>query len=67
MLAEEFPTLSLALIHKTIAFYLENQAEADLMIEGAHGELERQTVTSPDRPDLAELRRRLAARRALAS
>jgi uncharacterized protein (DUF433 family) len=29
MLAEEFPTLSLALIHKTIAFYLENQAEAE--------------------------------------
>src|SRR5947209_697623 len=27
MLHEQFPTLSLALIHKVIAFYLENQAE----------------------------------------
>jgi hypothetical protein len=32
MLAEEFPTLSLALIHKTIGFYLENRADIDTYI-----------------------------------
>ena len=32
MLAEEFPTLSLALIHKTIGFYLENRADIDACI-----------------------------------
>jgi uncharacterized protein (DUF433 family) len=67
MLAEEFPTLSLALLHKTIAFYLENQAEIDTYIAQVRSETDRHASTAPQGPGLAELRRRLAARRALAS
>ncbi len=32
MLAEQFPTLSLALIHKTLGYYLENRADVDAYI-----------------------------------
>lgn len=67
MLAEEFPTLSLALIHKTIAFYLENQAELDVIVARSREELERQAAAAPRGPSVTELRRRLAARRVLAS
>ena len=67
MLAEEFPTLSLALIHKTLGFYLENQAEVDGYVARCREEIERQASAAPEGPGLAELRRRLAARRALAS
>jgi uncharacterized protein (DUF433 family) len=67
MLVEQFPTLSLALIHKTIAFYLENEAEVDAYIARSREETERHASAVPGGPGLAELRRRLAARRALAS
>jgi uncharacterized protein (DUF433 family) len=67
MLLEQFPTLSLALIHKTIAFYLENQPEVDAYIAEAQDDLDRHERSVPRGPSLAELRRRLAARRALAS
>lgn len=32
MLASRYPTLSLSLVHKTIAFYLDNQAEVDAYV-----------------------------------
>jgi uncharacterized protein (DUF433 family) len=67
MLVEQFPTLSLALIHKTIAFYLENQPEVDAYIAEARDDLDRHERSAPRGPSLVELRRRLAARRALAS
>jgi uncharacterized protein (DUF433 family) len=67
MLAEQFPSLSLALIHKTIAFYLENQANLDAAIAQSQEEIERQASAAPRGPSLTELRRRLAGRRALAS
>jgi len=67
MLAEAFPTLSLALMHKTLGFYLENQAEVDAYVASCREEVERQASSAPQGPGLAELRRRLAARRALAS
>ena len=55
MLIEQFPSLPLALIHKVIAFYLENQAEVDGYVA---------STATPEgaipaaSPDLAELRRR---------
>ena len=55
MLAEEFPTLSLALIHKTIGFYLENRADIDAYIAQCRDEIERHASTAPRGPSLAEL------------
>ncbi len=60
MLAEHYPTLSLALIHKVIAFYLENQAEVDAYVAAYRSELERQEAETPRRgPTLEEMRQRL--------
>ena len=67
MMAEEFRTLSLALIHKAIGFYLENRTDIDAYIAQCRDEIERHASTSPHDPGFAELRQRLAARRTLAS
>ncbi len=56
----EYPTLPLALIHKVIAFYLENQAEVDAYIARARGALDRQAAASHQGPGMQELRRRMA-------
>ena len=58
---EEFPTLSLAAIYKVIAFHLENLALSNEYVEQCHEDVRRQATTSAT-PDLAELRRRLAAK-----
>jgi uncharacterized protein (DUF433 family) len=63
MLREHFPTLALALIHKVIAFYLENQAEADAYIARCQEEIERQEAAPRRGPSAAELRRRMEAKR----
>jgi uncharacterized protein (DUF433 family) len=63
-LCEVFPTLSLILIHKIIAFYLEHTAEVDQDTAASETEMERQRASTPRGPDLAELRRRLAAKQA---
>jgi uncharacterized protein (DUF433 family) len=62
MLACQYPTLALPLIHKVIAFYLENQAEVDAYVARCQEELARQREANPRRLDLAALRQRLAAR-----
>ena len=62
-IAVEYPTLSLAHIHKTLAFYLENRAESDAYVAKCHKELERLVATLPRAPTLVELRQRLEARR----
>ncbi len=64
MLLETFPTLSLAVIHKVLGFYLDHQVEVDASIAANEAELERQRTTAPRGPDLAELRRRLKAKQA---
>jgi|SRR6516225_7801943 uncharacterized protein (DUF433 family) len=61
-LAELFPTLTLAVIHKVIAFYLEHRAEVDAYVAGCEAETARQRTAALRGPDLAELRRRLAAK-----
>ena len=63
MLHDQFPTLPLALVHKAIAFYLENTAEVDAYIKRSREALDRQAAAAPHSPDAAELRRRMEARR----
>jgi uncharacterized protein (DUF433 family) len=63
MLHAHFPTLSLALIHKAIAFYLENRAETDVYIQRSREALERLAAAPQQGPDAAELRRRMEAQR----
>jgi uncharacterized protein (DUF433 family) len=62
-LAATYPTLPLALVHKVIAFYLENQAEVDQYVEQTRAEIERQAAVAPQGPSLAELKQRLEAKR----
>jgi uncharacterized protein (DUF433 family) len=59
MLACEYPTLPLSLVHKVIAFYLENRTTTDAYIAGCEEEIERQRSSVPNGPSAAELRRRL--------
>jgi uncharacterized protein (DUF433 family) len=63
-LLEAFPTLALALVHKIIAFYLEDQVAVDAYVATCKAEMERQRAVAPRGPDVAELRRRLAAKQA---
>jgi uncharacterized protein (DUF433 family) len=61
-LLEAFPTLSLALVHKIIAFYLEHSVDVNAYVAGCDVEMERQRAAAAHGPDMAELRRRLAAK-----
>ena len=61
MLACQYPSLPLALIHKVIAFYLENREEVDAYVATCRDELSRQRTTNPRRIDVEALRRRLEA------
>jgi uncharacterized protein (DUF433 family) len=62
-LHDHFPTLPLGLVHKLIAFYLENRADADAYIEQSREALDRLAAAPQQGPDAAELRRRIDARR----
>jgi uncharacterized protein (DUF433 family) len=59
MLLCQFPTLSLALIHKVLGFYLENQSEVDAYVAAEERAIEHLRATTPHGPSLQELRRRL--------
>jgi len=61
MLVCQYPTLPLALVHKVIAFYLENLAEVDAYVTSCQDELSRQRAANPRRIDEVALRRRLEA------
>src|SRR5688572_9716773 len=65
MLVGMFPTIPLLLVHKVIAFYLENQAAVDRYVEEHGVEMERQRASAAGRtgPTLQELRERLQKRR----
>ena len=55
MIHDHYPTLPLALIHKVIAHYLENQTEVDAYISACRQAME-QLAAAPQRgPDAAEL------------
>ncbi|SRR5579885_3451156 len=63
MIHDHFPTLPLALIHKVIAFYLENRAEVEVYVRESREALERLATGPQPGPDAAELRRRMEAKR----
>jgi uncharacterized protein (DUF433 family) len=63
-LLDVFPTLSLALLHKIIAFYLDHQTDVDAYVTQSEQDMERQRAATARGPDIAELRRRLAAKQA---
>ena len=62
MLVCQYPTLPLSLIHKVIAFYLENRSDVDAYVASCQTELNRQREASDRRLDLASLRERLGSR-----
>jgi uncharacterized protein (DUF433 family) len=59
IILDHYPTLNLALVHKVVAFYLENEAEVDSLI--AHNEAEMKRLQRQPRttPSLRELRKRM--------
>src|SRR5262245_57851333 len=61
MLVGQYPTLPLPLVHKVIAFYLENLAEVDAYVSACQDELSRQRAANPRGIDETALRQRLAA------
>ena len=61
MLVCQYPTLSLALAHKVIAFYLENQDDVDGYLAACRAELTQQRLSNPRRINVATLRQRLEA------
>ncbi len=63
MLALEYPTVPLSLIHKVIAFYLDNTADVDGYVAEQDREIDRQVAAAPPSPPLSELRKRLDAMR----
>ena len=65
MLAEAFPTLPLFLVHKVVAFYLENRAEVDDYIASEERATSAQMAVSPPTPGITELRNRLLAKQAV--
>ena len=60
MIAAEYPTLSLATIHKVIAFYLENRYEVDRYVAECDADMEVFAAAPRHGPTVEELRERLA-------
>jgi hypothetical protein len=67
MLACEYPTLSLALVHKVIAFYLENADEVDKYVTTCQTAVALLRAGAGKGPSLAELRRRMEGLRQVES
>ena len=63
MILGQFPTLQLAVIHKVIAFYLENQKEVDDYVAQSQADLDQLRGAGPHAPGVVELRKRLESRR----
>jgi uncharacterized protein (DUF433 family) len=64
MLVGQFPTLSLAHVHKVIAFYLENTSAVDQYVTREDEAITKQRAEAKPGPTLSELRRRLEVARA---
>jgi uncharacterized protein (DUF433 family) len=58
MIALEFPTLPLSLVHRVIAFYLDNRDQVDVYVAQQEAEIARLEAQHPANPTLAELRKR---------
>jgi len=59
MLICQYPTVPLALMHKVIAFCLENRQEVDAYVAACQSELSQQRQANPRRIEAATLRQRL--------
>jgi uncharacterized protein (DUF433 family) len=66
MLACRYPSLPLALVHKVLAFYLENQSEVDAYIAACSATMDKQRQ-SVRTLDMGALRHRLANQNPAAS
>ena len=53
----EYPTLSLAHIHTTLAFYLENREEVDAYVAGERAEIDRQIAAYIPSPAVLRIRK----------
>lgn len=62
MVLDHYPTLSLALIHKVIGFYLENRADVDAYVQQSRAAIEKLAAEPSPGPSAEELRRRLEAK-----
>jgi uncharacterized protein (DUF433 family) len=60
MLACRYPTIPLALVHKVLAFYLENQPEVDAYVASCSTTMA-ELARGATKLDLSALRRRLSA------
>jgi uncharacterized protein (DUF433 family) len=60
MIVCQYPTLPLALIHKVIAFYLENRQEVDAYVQNCDASLEEFRRKDARKIDFAALRARMA-------
>jgi uncharacterized protein (DUF433 family) len=60
MLASRYPTLTLSLVHRAIAFYLDKQIEVDAYVAACSAVLAEQR-SEGRQIDLSSLRKRLAA------
>jgi uncharacterized protein (DUF433 family) len=58
---EHYPSLSVELIRKVLAFYEENRAEVDAYVAAEQAEIDRQRATTPRAVDREELRRKWQA------
>ncbi len=63
MIHLRFPTVPVPLLYKVIAFYLENQADADAYCQQQAAEITRQRAEAPRGPSVEELRRRREVQR----
>ena len=59
MILAEYPTLSLALIHKVLGFYLDNRAEIDAYVAASGRACDEHRMAGSKGPTLQELRSRL--------
>jgi uncharacterized protein (DUF433 family) len=65
MLACEYPSLSLAEIHKVIAFYLENRVDVESYIAGCESQIDEQRSSAKTGPSIIELRQRMQTTRGM--
>ncbi|HEX4591481.1 MAG TPA: DUF433 domain-containing protein [Gemmataceae bacterium] len=63
-IAEQYPTLPIAVIGRAVEFYRQNTAAVDVYVRGVQAEIDHLEATSP-RVDLDRLRERAARKAAL--
>ena len=58
-IAAHYPSLPLALVHRVIAFYLDNQLDVDAYAVAHDHEIAQEIAAAPAVPSVVELRKRL--------